>query len=140
MKNLTIITIMIAMFGFASSCDKDEITTTTDFELNESFEIKYEALAELTSADLQMMVVEVMEDSRCPEDAFCTWAGRVKLKLEIIDNGTKTFEEIDFSGGNSTDVTVGNYLIQLSEVTPDNQIDEVIELEDYTFTFQITEQ
>ena len=140
MKNLTILTMILAMFYFASGCEKDEITTTTDFKLNESFEVKYNELAQLNTNDLQILVDEVIEDSRCPENAFCTWAGQITLNLEIIQNGTKIYEEIDFSSGNSTEISIENYLIQLTKVIPENEIDEVIELDDYTFTFLITEQ
>ena len=140
MKNLTIITMFLAMFYFASGCEKDEISTSIDFDLDENVEIKYEQLAQLNEVDLHLMVVEVLEDSRCPKDALCVWAGQVKLNLEIINNGTKTFEEIDFSEGQNSEILVENYLIQLTTVTPENEIDELIELDDYTFTFLVTEQ
>ena len=140
MKNLTIATIFLAMFCFASSCEKDDITTTVDFDLNESIEIKYNQLASLNTIDLQLMVVEVLEDSRCPKDAQCIWEGQVRLNLEIIYQGVKSYEEVTFLGSSTDELTIGEYLIQLTNVTPDNEIDEVIELDDYTFSFVVMEQ
>ncbi|MDP2687194.1 MAG: hypothetical protein Q8O62_08230 [Aequorivita sp.] len=43
--------------------------------------------------------LEVIEDSRCPKDVTCIWAGRAIVKVEVIANGKKeekilTFGEI----------------------------------------------
>jgi len=140
MKNLTIVTMFLAMFCFASSCEKDEITTAIDFDLNENVEIKYEQLAQLNEVDLQLMVVEVLEDSRCPINAQCIWAGQVRLNLEVIYQGIKSYEEITFLGNEHTQLVKEEYLIQLKNVTPEVEVDELIELDDYTFTFLVTEQ
>ena len=140
MKNLTILTMFLAMFSFASGCEKEDITTTMDFDLNENVEVKYEQLASLNDLDLKLMVVEVLEDSRCPKDALCVWAGQVRLNLEVIYQGVKSYKEVIYLDGQPNELIVGEYLIQLENVTPENEVDEVIELDDYTFTFLITEQ
>ena len=33
--------------------------------------------------------IEVMEDSRCPKDVACIWAGRAIVKAEVTANGNK---------------------------------------------------
>lgn len=33
--------------------------------------------------------LEVTEDSRCPKDVTCIWAGRAIVKVEVIGNGKK---------------------------------------------------
>ncbi len=46
--------------------------------------------------------VKVLEDSRCPKDANCIWAGRAKILIEISSEGTETIQkEIIFGKVNS---------------------------------------
>jgi hypothetical protein len=37
--------------------------------------------------------VEVLEDSRCPKDATCVWAGRAKILIEISSEETETIQK-----------------------------------------------
>jgi len=134
MKNLIILMSLLTMLCLVFSCGKDEI------DFNENFELKYEQLAQLNSGDLQIKVVEVLEDSRCPHNAICTWPGQIRLKLEVIENSITSNEEITFFLRASTDVLVGEYLINLVDVIPETDAFEEIELDDYTFTFIVTEQ
>jgi len=139
MKTLHLVSIFCAVFFFISSCEKDDLVITPEFNLNESFEVKYDELLTLSSDDLKITVVEVMEDSRCPEFVLCAWAGLVRLKLEMIFEGVKSTEEIILN--EVEHLKIGTYSIQLTKVTPETQIDvDMIELEDYVFTFFITEQ
>lgn len=43
---------------------------------------------------ITIKVVEVLEDSRCPPDAMCVWAGNVKIKLTLAKGkkAAKSFE------------------------------------------------
>ncbi len=36
---------------------------------------------------------EVLEDSRCPENTTCIWAGRAKVLVEISEKGKEIFEK-----------------------------------------------
>tara|TARA_R110000787_G_scaffold28923_5_gene78799 strand:+ start:36482 stop:36895 length:414 start_codon:yes stop_codon:yes gene_type:complete len=48
--------------------------------------------------------VEVLEDSRCPKDANCIWAGSAKILIEISSEGTETIQkEIIFGKVNSNE-------------------------------------
>lgn len=37
---------------------------------------------------ISIKFLEVVEDSRCPEDLTCIWAGRAIVKAEVTTNGT----------------------------------------------------
>jgi hypothetical protein len=37
--------------------------------------------------------VEVLEDSRCPKDVTCIWAGRAKILVEITSEGLETIQK-----------------------------------------------
>ena len=40
----------------------------------------------ITGENLEIEFVEVVEDSRCPKNVQCIWAGRVSCIIEITDN------------------------------------------------------
>lgn len=42
----------------------------------------------------KVKLLEVLEDSRCPKNVDCVWAGEAKVRVEIYDNGTKRIEDI----------------------------------------------
>ncbi|WP_347373697.1 hypothetical protein [Aequorivita sp. Q41] len=42
---------------------------------------------------IKIKFAEVLEDSRCPTNVNCIWAGRAKVKVEVTSNG-KTEEKI----------------------------------------------
>lgn len=40
--------------------------------------------------------IEVLEDSRCPKDVTCIWAGRAIVKVEVMGNGKKEEKTLIF--------------------------------------------
>ena len=42
----------------------------------------------ISGENLEITFVEVLEDSRCPKDVVCVWEGRVRLTVEINENGS----------------------------------------------------
>ncbi len=53
---------------------------------------------------------KVLEDSRCPKEVTCVWAGRAKVLIEISKNGKEAFEKELIFGqlmeGESSDMTL----------------------------------
>lgn len=75
--------------------------------------------------------IEVIEDSRCPMNARCVWAGRVRLKaLWVRPSGN---QEIELTLGEPTPLADG--AITLTSVRPDKSADKTIAPEDYRFSF-----
>ncbi len=71
----------------------------------------------------------VLEDSRCPMNARCVWAGRVKLSVRVdLGSGSQTRELIQ---GEPIQVADGS--LELVEVRPDRRTDKVIAPQDYRF-------
>jgi hypothetical protein len=74
--------------------------------------------------------VEVIEDSRCPMNARCVWAGRVRLKaLWVRPSGN---QEIELTLGEPKPLADG--AITLTSVRPDNSTDRKISPRDYRFS------
>lgn len=75
--------------------------------------------------------IKVIEDSRCPMNARCIWAGRVVLRVKV--QGGAWQREIDLTLGEPVQVADGG--LTLVSATPDRRTDVVIEPRDYRFAF-----
>lgn len=53
--------------------------------LGEEFSLSIGQSASITGEDLIIEFEEVVEDSRCPKNVTCVWAGRVSCIIEITD-------------------------------------------------------
>jgi hypothetical protein len=51
--------------------------------LDEEFTIKIGQQIEVKDANLRITFTAVEEDSRCPVEILCVWAGNAKLQLEV---------------------------------------------------------
>lgn len=75
--------------------------------------------------------LRVIEDSRCPMNARCVWAGRVVLRAKV--QGGAWQREIDLTLGEPVQVADG--ALALVSVTPDRRTDLAIKPGDYRFAF-----
>ena len=77
--------------------------------------------------------VVVLEDSRCPMNARCVWAGRVRVQmLWLRGNGERQPFEVTL--GESTPIADGS--ITLESVRPDKMTNVELKPEDYRFSFR----
>lgn len=77
--------------------------------------------------------MRVIEDSRCPINTRCVWAGRVILRVQV--SGGSWLRTMDLTLGESQQVADGE--LTLVSVTPDQVAgaDQEIEHEEYRFSF-----
>ncbi|MEX2375728.1 MAG: hypothetical protein WD942_09125 [Dehalococcoidia bacterium] len=59
-------------------------------------------------------LVGIVEDSRCPADAFCIWQGRAVLEFELAGEHML----VTFIGGESVSEPVRGYAVKVSDVQP----------------------
>lgn len=77
--------------------------------------------------------IAVLEDSRCPTNVQCIWAGRVRVKMVWIrPDGEK--EPFEVTLGDATPLADG--AIRLESVRPEKRADAAIRPEDYRFSFR----
>lgn len=55
--------------------------------------------ANLTIHDVRLRPVEIVEDSRCPVDVDCVWAGRLRARVEIEGRGWSRVEVMELGHG-----------------------------------------
>jgi hypothetical protein len=113
------------------SCDQESVYDSFSYGLDNNFKIN----GEYHSIDnsLNFSITEI-NDSRCPSDVVCIWAGKadVKIKVESPVPGTITLSTYD----NPVD-TVGNYSFKIIDVLPYPISTKTIRLEDYIVMLKI---
>jgi len=86
--------------------------------LNEEFSLSIGQHASMTGEDLEVSFEEVTEDSRCPSDVACVWAGRVSCVVELTHTGS-------------------SYRMTLTEPGLTNEYSRQV-YEEYEFAFHVT--
>jgi len=67
------------------------------------------------TGDVTVRFVAVIDDSRCPSDVTCVWAGEVKVMLAIKE-ASKAATQVEISEGGTT--VAGAYRVTLDRVEP----------------------
>ncbi len=71
---------------------------------------------QVAGSKLRVRFVEMVEDSRCPADVECVWAGNAKIRLQVKQSGRT--ETITLETMNSSAVVIDGYSFKLTELTP----------------------
>ncbi|MDB5726229.1 MAG: hypothetical protein JWQ16_2983 [Novosphingobium sp.] len=76
--------------------------------------------------------LEVLEDSRCPMNARCVWAGQVRLKVRVHLGAGDVERELT----SNKLVPVADGTLELVEVRPDRVAGETLDPKNYRFGFK----
>ncbi|SFG05926.1 hypothetical protein SAMN05518801_106193 [Novosphingobium sp. CF614] len=95
--------------------------------------LAYAALGQTVTVDgPRVTPIEVLEDSRCPMNARCVWAGQVRLRVRIDLGSGGTMQEI--TSGKPVQVADGS--LELAEVQPEKVTGGTIDPATYRFGFR----
>jgi hypothetical protein len=83
--------------------------------------------------NLRVKPVSVLEDSRCPANVQCVWAGRVRLRVKV--DGGAGADVADLTLGQPTGL--GGVSLILTTVEPEKRAGEPVLRSAYRFTFDI---
>lgn len=64
-----------------------------------------------------MKFLELLEDSRCPADVVCVWAGNAKIKIRVTKDGRSKVLELNSNLGDKAPA-FGGYTYKIKELTP----------------------
>ena len=84
---------------------------------------------------LSVRFVELVEDSRCPTDTNCIWAGNAKIKIRVTANGRSQELTLDTNGQHQA-ATAEGYSIKLISLTPAPRSNIRINRNGYVATFE----
>ena len=67
---------------------------TVEAQTGREIRVRINQQKAVSGTRLNIKFIAMVEDSRCPTDANCIWAGNAKIKIRISKNGkaAKTFE------------------------------------------------
>ncbi len=83
---------------------------------------------------IKVRPLAILEESRCPKDASCFWAGQVRIHAAISGGAWQI--ERDLTAGKPIPVADGT--LELTLVEPERRQDTAIALKDYRFTFRFS--
>jgi hypothetical protein len=83
----------------------------------ESAAIKLGDSAELAASKISIKFVRVIEDSRCPADVNCIWAGNAKIEIEASKGSQKSTFVLN-TNGNETEASFAGYMLKLTGLEP----------------------
>ena len=91
--------------------------------------------------DLELTLIDVTEDSRCPSDVTCVWAGRATAVIKVEMYGNELGRVFLTLGGddNSNLAPIGNYTIELINLEPYPVSTKEIAAEDYVARVAVTQ-
>jgi hypothetical protein len=75
---------------------------------------------------------QVIEDSRCPVDAQCVWAGRLIVRVTVLGGGWS--KQLDLTSGMPVNVADGS-LTLVQATPPRRSADQTNKILPYRFTF-----
>jgi hypothetical protein len=86
--------------------------------LNRAFTLNTGASLEVSGTPISVKFVGVVEDSRCPVDVQCIWAGNGRVELEVRVNGGAPASILLNTFDGASEAVVDNYRIRLVELLP----------------------
>lgn len=101
--------------------------TTRSVAPEETFTLRVDESARVDVCDFTIRVIDVRNDSRCPVDATCVWAGDAAIELEITARGRS--ERIVRSLAD--DAASGACAIRIAGLSPQPRQGHAIDRDDY---------
>lgn len=92
--------------------------------------------------DLQVKFTGVPQDSRCPSNVNCVWAGNAEVVLEWVADKCPTSITLNTHGTGETgnESKVGGYRVKLIKLEPYPHSEKKISPSDYTATLLVTKE
>ena len=121
---------------------QNQLENSLPVQLASPFPLRVNQIAVIESENLQLQLLEVKNDSRCPSGVQCVWSGLVEIVIKVTrDERYAQLILIAQPGdANSASQTFDGYLIKLIEVTPYPQKNQTIEIEDYSATLVVSRE
>jgi hypothetical protein len=109
-----------------------------EVSLDEEFTIKIGQQVEVKEANLKITLTSVQEDSRCPVDVDCVWAGNAKLNLEVKRSKKKFVSASLNTTLNPREIHYKGYTIKLIRLSPERRASVPVDSNDYEATIVVS--
>jgi hypothetical protein len=109
-----------------------------EVSLDEEFTIKFGQPVEVKDANLRITFTAVEEDSRCPVDVVCVWAGNAKLNLEVKGSKKKFVSAPVNTTSEPREIVFKGYKVKLLGVSPQRKAGTPVLPADYQATLVVS--
>lgn len=121
---------------FVSQEDIEQQRGLINANLDTEFQLKVDQKAVIKSENIEIKFLDVVEDSRCPSDVVCIWAGQTTVAVSVLKSG-KNLGNFNLTIGTSENLnakTFNGYSIKLIKLEPYPKSTQKIALSDYAAT------
>lgn len=138
---VTLSSVVLMLVGSGTAADANPLTKSTPVaRVGREFRLKAKHEVTLKSEGLRIKFVELKNDSRCPADVTCVWAGTATVQVEVSLRG-KNRKSLTLSlMNNSTPVAYRNYTISMTGLSPYPRSDRKIAPRDYEATLLVNKK
>ena len=105
-------------------------------KLGEEFELAVQQTAQITTENISVTFQKVLEDSRCPIDVTCIWAGLAEVSLRVAVSGNERELSLSTSPPDNSAV-FENYTFWLIRVRPVPRANHSIDSSSYFVTVMV---
>lgn len=109
----------------------DSLTNYHDVPLDKEFSLRVGESVIISKQGITIKFKSVEDDSRCPMDAICIWAGNAEVVLELKYSGRREQTVRLNTNLYPKNIKYSNLLIDLKDLTPYPKSDETINPDDY---------
>jgi hypothetical protein len=105
------------------------------------FKIKVGDVIKIDGEDLKIKFKNVAQDSRCPADVNCVWAGNAEVVLELTEDKCTSALTLNTQDSNEPDKgKAGRYKFKLVKLDPYPRSDRKIAPGDYVATMLVSKE
>ena len=105
------------------------------------FKIKAGQVVTLDGGKLRLRFVRVAEDSRCPKDVTCVWAGNAEVLVEVGGKGWRGKRTLKLNtNSGEAEAGYGRYTIRLEALSPQPRSTGKIKPGQYTATLLVSKE
>lgn len=107
-------------------------------QANRQFDLKSGQEAHVQGTPISVRFLGVGEDSRCPSDVVCVWAGNAVVRLSLTSTQASWIDAALNTTLDPKNVTYGGYTIRLVDLKPVPKSGTKIVDADYVATLEVT--
>ena len=128
MKILSLALVCAIVFGTVVAAEAGKRPETVKLQVNKE--------KVFPKSKLKVKFLSVEDDSRCPVDTNCVWAGNAKIKIRISKNGRTKVVELNSNLQDKAAIVEG-YSIKFVHLTPEPRSNIRIDRNGYVATFEV---
>ena len=114
-------------------------TLAKGVRLGDEFMMRIGQVVKVNGTHLRIEFVDVVEDSRCPSDVECGWAGNAALNLELKWKGRQPNSVLVNTTSGPAQAEFRRFIVKLIRLEPNRVTGQTIDKADYVATLMVIE-